>query len=258
MARQTGQQPTSRARREARSQLRTALAQAERVTRSGGILGTDARDALRNAAIAAAPLSRVLTRRLSRVMSMDALRTREEPRDELRGLTDDVMRITDGERFARARMSGTYLDVPESLLFWRRVAFGATCVLVLGVLWSTQAPPRNTATRGHGNSALEPLDPRNQLRLLVPFKAKDASAGGMGRATMTPAGSPAGAGTAHDVSLPGRFGHGPASRGTPGLEVLGSGGNVFFIDPSGRTRLWVGFGVPRPGPLSSPELPERN
>jgi len=285
MTKQAGHEPNSRSRAETRSHLRAVLVQAERLTRSGAVLDTDTRDALRSAAIAAAPLSRAFSRRLSGVMSTDALRTREEPHDELRGLTDDVMRIADGERFARARMSGTYLDVPDSLRFWRRVAFGATCVLVLGVLWNTQTSPREAVTRGHGNSALEPLDPRNQLRLLTPFEARDASARGssargssargssargssagsdsarsnpareVGSSTMTPTG----AGAPYDMRLPERFGRDPAGKGTAGLELLmESGGSVFFIDPSGRARLRVGFGAPRPAPPSTPELPERN
>ena len=238
---------------DARSHLRSLLAQAERVMREGTNLDAGAREALRTAAVAAAPLPRALSRRLSNVMATDALRTRQEPREQLDGLTDDVMRIADGERFSRARMSGSYLDAPEALRFWRRVAFGATCVLVLGVLWTTQAEQPARVTPGHGNSALQPLDPRNQLRLLTPYDARASSAGGTGSSPMTPAATS----TPGDLRMPPRFGHGPA--GAHGIEIFGGAdGSVFFIDPSGRTRLRVGFGAPRPVAPSAPESPERN
>jgi hypothetical protein len=257
MALHTNQVPDSRPRGEARAHLRTLLADAERVARGGGTLGADTREALRTAAIEAAPLPRSLGRRLSGVMSTDALRTRQAPREELSGLTDDVMRIAEGERFARARMSGAYLDVPEALRFWRRVAFGATCVLVIGVLWSTQASPPHAARPLHGNSALEPLDPRNQLRLLTPFDPQDGSKATVRNATMTPAGTAGERNT--PFGLPERLGPGSADMGSNGVEIFtGSGGNVFFIDPSGRTRLRVGFGAPRPAAPSAPESPERN
>lgn len=255
MTRRTGHHSQGR---DAKTHLRSQLAQAERVMRAGGGLDAETRDALRTAAVAAAPLSRALSRRLSQVMSTDALRGRQEPRDQLRGLTDDVMRIADGERFSRARMSGSYLDAPEALRFWRRVAFGATCVLVIGVLWSTQAQEREGVAPGHGNSALRPLDPRNQLRLLTPFEARDAAAGGTGSSRMTPAGT----NTPDELRMPQRFGHDPAGHGLSGqgsIEIHGGArGSVFFIDPSGRTRLRVGFGVPQPAAPSAPESPERN
>ena len=241
-----------------RSRLRSLLVQAECVMRDGASLDGKARDALLAAAVDAAPLPRALSRRLSNVMATDALRTRQEPREQLDGLTDDVMRIADGERFSRARMSGSYLDAPEALRFWRRVAFGATCVLVLGVLWNTQAQQPARVTPGHGNSALQPLDPRNQLRLLTPFDAREFSAGGTGSSPMTPAATS----TPGELRMPERFGHGPAGPGVfgqGGIEIFGgTKGSVFFIDPSGRTRLRVGLGAPRPAAPSAPESPERN
>ena len=251
----TNHEPASRSPKQARGHLRVLLSQAERVMRDGARLDETSRERLRTAAVEASPLSRALSRRLAQVMSTDALRARQAPREELRGLTDDVMRIAEGERFSRARMSGAYLDAPDALRLWRRVAFGATCVLIIGVLWSTQAPTGDRASPRSGNSALQPLDPRNQLRLLTPFEARDAYVGGTGNSAMTPAGTSA----PRDWRTLERFGHGPAGAGTNAIEIFGSAnGNVFFIDPSGRTRLRVGFGAPRPAAPSAPESPERN
>lgn len=100
--------------------------------------------------------------------ALAALRGREVPRGLLEGLYDEVRTqvaaATPEQRWARAAMSGAFLDAPRALALWRRTALAASLLLVVGGglvvrerLGGAGAPPQGRP--------LTAADPRDGLLL---------------------------------------------------------------------------------------------
>ena len=104
------------------SDLDAALRAAESTLKHGGEPSSLQLDALRELAAAHPARAERLSRRLDRVFSTTALRSRDVPEGLLDGLYDDVRAAARDDRFGRARMSTAFLEAPTSLVAWRRMA----------------------------------------------------------------------------------------------------------------------------------------
>jgi len=115
--------------------LANALAEAERLLRSGSAPDAAQLDELAQLASADPVRANRLRKRLSRVFAFAQLRAREVPERWLDGLYDDVYAAS-SEPLGRSRMSLAFLDAPRSLQRWRQTAVAACLLLAVGVGWN--------------------------------------------------------------------------------------------------------------------------
>ena len=107
--------------------------------------------------------------RLERARGLGALSTRRVPTERLDGLYEAV-RAGTRDPWARAGMSGAFLDAPQSLVRWRMLATAASLVLAVGI--GLQLGRQDAASP----RAPHPLsDPRDEL--LLRLDAPVATAG---------------------------------------------------------------------------------
>ncbi|MDF1702278.1 MAG: hypothetical protein P1V36_14085, partial [Planctomycetota bacterium] len=119
-------------------------------------LGALAEELERQAA-ACDSLPPALARRLTRVQARLALQGRRVPAEALSGVYEAVRAAAEGDSWARAGMSGVFLDAPRSLARWRTAALAACVLLAVGALemGRSYVTPR---TDGHVRPLQDPRD----------------------------------------------------------------------------------------------------
>lgn len=99
-----------------------------------------------------------LAARLNRVRADHALRMRELPDEALDGLYEDIRAgLTGDGAWLRAGMSEAFLDAPNALVIWRRVAVAACLLLAVGAGYMAPREGR-TDTSGSSVRGMELLD----------------------------------------------------------------------------------------------------